>query len=69
LECGSRSYRFAVREPQLALPSARHRHRHRRELRLAHGKAATAVAALHMSRIEHPFLCGCAMVRMQREAA
>jgi len=41
LECGDRSRRFAVREPQLALSSPR-----MRELRLARGKALTAVSAL-----------------------
>jgi len=43
MECGDRSRRFAVREPQLALCRFRPRER---ELRLAQIKAATAVAAL-----------------------
>jgi len=40
MECGDRSRRFAVRQPQLPLSHTR------RELRLAQGKAAAAAAAL-----------------------
>jgi len=64
LECADRRQRFDLREPQLALapPGSSQE----RELRLAHGKAATAVAALQIEllTITNPGMFGSLAARL-----